>query len=67
MSRVESGSLVAAVGLFKIGFENFDGDQSDARASLSHYQSAGNYSADQYFYHAIKKNKDRISSCGLPC
>ena len=45
------GETGAAVGLFKIGFENPDGDQSDTRKPrLVITQSAGNYSADQYFY-----------------
>jgi len=40
-----------AVGLFKIGFENPDGDQSDkSKPRLVVTQSAGNYPADQYFY-----------------
>ena len=45
------GETGAAVGLFKIGFENPDGDQSDtSKPRLVVTQSAGNYSADQYFY-----------------
>ena len=45
------GETGAAVGLFKIGFENPDGDQSDTRKPrLVITQSAGNYSVDQYFY-----------------
>lgn len=45
------GETGAAVGLFKIGFENLDGDQSDtSKPRLVVTQSAGNYSADQYFY-----------------
>ena len=44
------GETGAAVGLFKIGFENPDGDQSDtSKPRLVVTQSAGNYSADQYF------------------
>ena len=45
------GETGAAVGLFKIGFENPDGDQSDkSKPRLVVTQSAGNYPADQYFY-----------------
>ncbi|MFS9230675.1 DUF6287 domain-containing protein [Streptococcus australis] len=45
------GETGVAVGLFKIGFENPDGDQSDkSKPRLVVTQSAGNYPADQYFY-----------------
>lgn len=41
----------AALGLYKIGFSNPDGDQSDiSKPRVSISQSAGDYPADAYFY-----------------
>ena len=48
---LQSGHTSAAVGLFKIGFKNPMGDQSDSsRPRLVITQSAGNYKAESYFY-----------------
>ncbi|URZ86709.1 hypothetical protein KIW23_06335 [Floricoccus penangensis] len=41
----------AAIGLFKIGFKNPDGDQSDSnKPRLIIAQNGGNYPADEYYY-----------------
>ena len=48
---LQSGHTSAAIGLFKIGFKNPMGDQSDSsRPRLVITQSAGNYKAESYFY-----------------
>ena len=48
---LQSGHTSAAIGLFKIGFKNPMGDQSDSsRPRLIITQSAGNYKAESYFY-----------------
>ena len=48
---LQSGHTSAAIGLFKIGFKNPMGDQSDSsRPRLIITQSAGNYNADFYYY-----------------
>lgn len=53
---LQSGHTSAAVGLFKIGFKNPMGDQSDSsRPRLVITQSAGNYKAESYFYR-VKTN-----------
>lgn len=45
------GGTGFAVALFKIGFQNPDGDQSDiSRPRLIGTQNAGNYPAELYFY-----------------
>lgn len=48
---LQSGPTSAAIGLFKIGFKNPMGDQSDiSRPRLIVSQSAGNYDKDFYYY-----------------
>ena len=48
---LQSGNTSAAIGLFKIGFKNPMGDQSDSsRPRLIITQSAGNYDEDFYYY-----------------
>ena len=48
---LQTGHTSAAIGLFKIGFKNPMGDQSDSsRPRLIITQSAGNYKAESYFY-----------------
>lgn len=48
---LQSSHTSAAIGLFKIGFKNPMGDQSDSsRPRLIITQSAGNYKAESYFY-----------------
>lgn len=48
---LQSGHTSAAIGLFKIGFKNPMGDQSDSsRPRLIITQSAGNYDEDFYYY-----------------
>ena len=48
---LQSGHTSAAIGLFKIGFKNPMGDQSDSsRPRLIITQSARNYKAESYFY-----------------
>jgi hypothetical protein len=48
---LQSGPTSAAIGLFKIGFKNPMGDQSDSsRPRLIITQSAGNYDEDFYYY-----------------
>ena len=48
---LQSGHTSAAIVLFKIGFKNPMGDQSDSsRPRLIITQSAGNYNADFYYY-----------------
>ena len=48
---LQSGHTSVAIGLFKIGFKNPMGDQSDSsRPRLIITQSAGNYNADFYYY-----------------
>ena len=48
---LQSGPTSAALGLFKIGFKNPMGDQSDiSRPRLIVSQSAGNYDKDFYYY-----------------
>ena len=48
---LQSGHTSSAIGLFKIGFKNPMGDQSDSsRPRIVITQSAGNYKAESYFY-----------------
>jgi len=48
---LQSSHTSAAIGLFKIGFKNPMGDQSDSsRPRLIITQSAGNYDEDLYYY-----------------
>lgn len=48
---LQTGHTSAAIGLFKIGFKNPMGDQSDSsRPRLVITQSAGNYDKDFYYY-----------------
>ena len=48
---LQSGHTSAAIGLFRIGFKNPMGDQSDSsRPRLIITQSAGNYDEDFYYY-----------------
>ena len=48
---LQSGHTSAAIGLFRIGFKNPMGDQSDSsRPRLIITQTAGNYKAEYYFY-----------------
>ena len=48
---LQSGHTSAAIGLFRIGFKNPMGDQSDSsRPRLIITQTAGNYKAESYFY-----------------
>jgi len=48
---LQSSHRRAAIGLFKIGFKNPMGDQSDSsRPRLIITQSAGNYDEDFYYY-----------------
>ncbi|MBZ2119426.1 DUF6287 domain-containing protein [Streptococcus infantis] len=48
---LQSGHTSAAIGLFRIGFKNPMGDQSDSsRPRLIITQTAGNYNADFYYY-----------------
>ena len=48
---LQSSNTSAAIGLFKIGFKNPMGDQSDSsRPRLIITQSAGNYDEDFYYY-----------------
>ena len=48
---LQSSHRSAAIGLFKIGFKNPMGDQSDSsRPRLIITQSAGNYDEDFYYY-----------------
>ena len=48
---LQSGHTSAAIGLFRIGFKNPMGDQSDSsRPRLIITQTAGNYNADSYYY-----------------
>lgn len=48
---LQSGHTSAAIGLFRIGFKNPMGDQSDSsRPRLIITQTAGNYKADFYYY-----------------
>ena len=54
---LQSGHTSAAIGLFKIGFKNPMGDQSDSsRPRLIITQSAGNYDADVYYYRVEKSD-----------
>lgn len=54
---LQSGHTSAAIGLFKIGFKNPMGDQSDSsRPRLIITQSAGNYNADVYYYRVEKSD-----------
>jgi hypothetical protein len=56
---IQNGHTSAAIGLFKIGFENPMGDQSDSsRPRLIISQSAGNYDEDFYYY--------RVESSDIP-
>lgn len=48
---LQSGHTSAAIGLFRIGFKNPMGDQSDSsRPRLIITQTAGNYKAESYYY-----------------
>ena len=48
---LQSGHTSAAMGLFRIGFKNPMGDQSDSsRPRLIITQTAGNYKAESYYY-----------------
>ena len=48
---LQSGHTSAAIGLFKKGFKNPMGDQSDSsRPRLNITQSAGNYKSESYYY-----------------
>ncbi|WP_213087399.1 DUF6287 domain-containing protein [Streptococcus pacificus] len=50
-ASISYGYTGAALGLYKIGFKNPDGDQSDtSRPRLIISQQGGNYSADSYYY-----------------
>lgn len=54
---LQSGHTSVAIGLFKIGFKNPMGDQSDSsRPRLIITQSAGNYNADVYYYRVEKSD-----------
>ena len=54
---IQSGHTSIAIGLFKIGFKNPMGDQSDSsRPRLIITQSAGNYNADVYYYRVEKSD-----------
>lgn len=56
---LQSGHTSAAIGLFRIGFKNPMGDQSDSsRPRLIITQTAGNYKAESYYY--------RVESNDLP-
>ena len=56
---LQSGHTSAAIGLFKKGFKNPMGDQSDSsRPRLNITQSAGNYKVESYYY--------RVESNDLP-
>lgn len=51
---LQSDHTSAAIGLFKIGFKNPMGDQSDSsRPRLIITQSAGNYDEDFYYYRVV--------------
>ena len=48
---LQSGHTSAAIGLFRIGFKNPMGDQSDSsRPRLIITQTAGNYKSESYYY-----------------
>lgn len=48
---LSDGKTGSALGLYKIGFENPDGDQSDkTRPRLTIAQQSGNYEASAYYY-----------------
>ncbi|EPH81464.1 hypothetical protein D925_01290 [Enterococcus faecalis B83616-1] len=50
-ANIRSGQTGAALGLYKIGFSNPDGDQSDTtKPRILIAQNAGNYSAEFYYY-----------------
>lgn len=50
-ASLTDGTTGAALGLFKIGFENPDGDRSDtSRPRVIIAQQSGNYSPETYYY-----------------
>lgn len=50
-ARLSDGTVGAALGLFKIGFKNPDGDTSDtSRPRIIISQQGGSYSAEAYYY-----------------
>lgn len=54
---LQSGHTSAAIGLFRIGFKNPMGDQSDSsRPRLIITQTAGNYKAESYYYRVETNN-----------
>ncbi|OFI46791.1 hypothetical protein BG262_03060 [Floricoccus penangensis] len=53
---ISNGETGAAIGLFKIGFKNPDGDQSDSsKPRLIITQSSNNFPADEYYYRSSEE------------